>query len=286
MKGPRRTPELVARDQEMALLYRQGLTLEAIGVKFGLTRERVRQLLRRAGVAPEEGGQAVACSLKRLRHERKAELRCMELFGVDRQTRDLLRSIGATRAYGQHMANARARGIDFRLSLGEWWAIWQTSGKWDLRGVGKGRYCMARVGDLGAYEVGNVHISRVEDNSREGFSKKPSAANKPFTGVFLMYPGRQKAWLAKYGDKRLGFFDSPEEANDARLTWMRERGLQAGGGGLVGRGRGWTIDKRKKNKPYFMQGPGGAKGYFATADEARAAYLDACRAYVNSPATA
>ena len=42
------------RAKEMARLYQSGLTLQAIGVKYGLTRERVRQILRKSGV-PSRG---------------------------------------------------------------------------------------------------------------------------------------------------------------------------------------------------------------------------------------
>ena len=37
------------RDAEICRLYKNGLTLRALGEQFGLTHERVRQILRKAG---------------------------------------------------------------------------------------------------------------------------------------------------------------------------------------------------------------------------------------------
>ena len=69
--------------------------------------------------------------------------------------------------YIQHKQNVLARDIPFRLTFEEWCSIWRDSGKWDQRGVCKGQYVMARPGDHGAYEVGNVIICLAEDNRAE-----------------------------------------------------------------------------------------------------------------------
>jgi hypothetical protein len=62
---------------------------------------------------------------------------------------------------------ARDRGIEWRLSLLEWWEIWATSGKYEKRGRGGDRYVMARHGDSGPYSVGNVSIQSGFDNRSE-----------------------------------------------------------------------------------------------------------------------
>lgn len=74
---------------------------------------------------------------------------------------------GPRRRYIEHRANAQKRRIPFLLSFEEWWEIWQASGKWDRRGNRRGRYCMARYSDQGAYEVGNVSICLIETNRAE-----------------------------------------------------------------------------------------------------------------------
>ena len=53
MANPKRNLE---REAVICSLYRDGKTLQEVGDVFGLTRERVRQILRRAGVSPTQGG--------------------------------------------------------------------------------------------------------------------------------------------------------------------------------------------------------------------------------------
>ena len=69
--------------------------------------------------------------------------------------------------YQVHKAGAKRRGISFDLSFDEWSNIWLSSGKWDNRGVGQGKYCMCRFGDMGGYQLGNVFIGEFNQNSKE-----------------------------------------------------------------------------------------------------------------------
>jgi len=73
----------------------------------------------------------------------------------------------AEKRYLQQRARARMRMISFTISLTEWIKIWADSGKWDQRGIGKGQYCMSRVGDAGGYEVGNVFIQPMASNVKD-----------------------------------------------------------------------------------------------------------------------
>jgi hypothetical protein len=45
--------------------------------------------------------------------------------------------------------------------------IWNESGKWDERGLGVGKYCMARRMDSGGYSKDNVYITTCDDNVRD-----------------------------------------------------------------------------------------------------------------------
>jgi hypothetical protein len=68
--------------------------------------------------------------------------------------------------YGQK-THAKNRGIPFRLSFPQWLKIWQRSGHLHERGCRQGEYVMARFGDQGGYEIGNVKIILHTENSRE-----------------------------------------------------------------------------------------------------------------------
>jgi hypothetical protein len=71
-------------------------------------------------------------------------------------------------AYQTQKANAKRRGIAFLLSFDQWLEIWIASGYWTQRGRGSKFYCMSRINDIGAYEVGNVLIVQNCDNIIEG----------------------------------------------------------------------------------------------------------------------
>jgi hypothetical protein len=69
--------------------------------------------------------------------------------------------------YQQQKSRASDRGILFLLTFEEWLSIWEKSGHLHERGVGKGQYVMARLGDKGPYATGNVKIITTGDNARE-----------------------------------------------------------------------------------------------------------------------
>lgn len=73
--------------------------------------------------------------------------------------------------YISQKINARQRGIEFKLTFEEWSWIWQQSGKWDERGCKINQYVMCRIGDTGAYEIGNVFIGLFYRNFIDGHKK-------------------------------------------------------------------------------------------------------------------
>lgn len=169
----------------MAALYRQGYTLEQIGAQYGITRERVRQIITGDfALTAKDGGASFLRELKQKEWERRAEARCVKKNGCSREELESIRAVGREalaqglheaahpiRAFTTQRCNARRRGIGWELSLWEWWQIWQQSGKWKLRGRGQG-YVMARDGDAGPYAVGNVFITTAADNSSNSPRKK------------------------------------------------------------------------------------------------------------------
>ena len=74
--------------------------------------------------------------------------------------------------YWHQKMRARERGIPWRITFDEWWAIWEASGVWSLRGNRKGQYVMSRRADAGAYEPGNVEIKLFELNAAEVYANR------------------------------------------------------------------------------------------------------------------
>jgi hypothetical protein len=178
------------RDADFAARYRSGQTLAEIGAFYGLTRERVRQCLAKQGLTAIDGGRSLCAAIeaksRARRKQQKIERRSRELFGVS--TSELLR-IGGTdrptgryndhrypvlRAYLDQRRNAARLGIEWALSLSEWAAIWDQSGKWAERGRGNG-YCLARRGNCGPFAAWNVRVCSNAVNASESYTRTPAA---------------------------------------------------------------------------------------------------------------
>jgi len=112
------------------------------------------------------------------------------------------------RAFQTQRKNARARGIEWRLTLLEWWAIWQNSGNWEQRGLGQGKYVMSRIGDKGPYAAGNVFIALCIKNSSDTPHK--------LSGLPIGVVKHDTRFVAKRMIRgkihRLGSFGDPETA--------------------------------------------------------------------------
>lgn len=168
------------RSARMAEMYHEGKTLAEIGVEFNVTRERVRQILKKLNVSSSHGGAALQKRSKDIRRNEQRILtrnaRALATYGCDHDTAIALNfgqpfshPSSRTHKWRRQRLNAGIRGIEWKLSFVEWCRIWDESGNWPRAGRGKGRYCMARFRDAGAYEVGNVKICTNEENASESY---------------------------------------------------------------------------------------------------------------------
>lgn len=164
-------PKIKAKAAEMAVLFRDGETLESIGQKFGCTREYVRQCITALGVKREDGGVAVTAQRKEQSRKDALDARSLRHRGM---TVDEFRALPTKvrDAYRYQKRNAAFRGIEWNLNLAQWWEIWHLSGKWEKRGRGHG-YCMARKGDTGPYSPDNVYICTCAQNTSDSYEFKP-----------------------------------------------------------------------------------------------------------------
>jgi hypothetical protein len=84
-------------------------------------------------------------------------------------------------AFWHHRGRAKTRGIPFLFTFEEWSALWIESGKWEERGSGPEKYCMARQGDVGPYALGNVRICTNRENNAEQSARIKGKPRKQFT---------------------------------------------------------------------------------------------------------
>lgn len=226
---------ITARTQTMIDAYRAGQTMTAIGLSHGLSRERIRQLLTRSGVARAEGGFVKNCAEKRAmlvaRQEQKRDARCRERWGISREEYLALcveyggssRNSNPLRSFAFQRRNAATRGIGWEFTFPEWWRVWQESGHWRQRGRGQG-YCMARYADAGPYSASNVYICTIGQNFADSYlvDKPNRRKSRGFTlHRYKVSSGhRYMAHIGKAeGKKFFGGFDTPEAAEE----FARER---------------------------------------------------------------
>jgi hypothetical protein len=220
-----RVPENVERNARMVPMYRQGVTLQKIGDTFGLTRERVRQLLRQQGVIGADGGAHVAAQAKADAAKAKQDARYLTRHGLTFDEYKKALKAGLVYSYRNQHRAALARGIEWDLPLAQWLGVWNSSGHLEQRGKGKGKYVMSRIKDTGGYVVGNVHIQLATDNSTEAVEKW-RGKEKANRGVFHLYPGLSRPYMAKAGRVVIGRFASEDEAVAARVKYAAANGLE------------------------------------------------------------
>lgn len=163
----------MSREKEIEALYRSGLSMAKIGRKFGVSGERVRQILRSCGVSSEQGGAILKRREKKSAMEKARRETTSRRFGCTIEQLRYLRTLDDDyhkTPIGQYLSQrsgARRRGIGWNLTLWEWWCIWRDSGLWCRRGRNSGEYVMSRYADKGPYEVGNVEIRLCNENNAQ-----------------------------------------------------------------------------------------------------------------------
>lgn len=217
-RGPK-CEHAASRAKAFAVLYSQGYTLQEIGARYSITRERVRQVLAKQGIHGEDGGQAQKGRLKRQATKLSRNQRLIDRYGISYAEWKTFTTTGVLQAFREQKRNALYRGVAWELTFVQWWAIWKESGNWLNRGRGRSGFVMARIRDDGPYAVGNVRIITASQNCAEARYNNPNA-KRPVEeqGVYFLYPGYSRPWAAKSGKKLIGLFATKEEAQAARAA--------------------------------------------------------------------
>lgn len=199
-----------------------------------------------------------------LRRGAEREAKALAIWGVSYAEANAAHVDGTAQAYRRQQKNAANRGITWELTIPQWLAVWQESGKMHLRGRGKGRYVMSRMNDEGAYRVGNVYIQLSTQNNRDGIAKARNTKVK-HTGVMLLYPGRAKPWAAYARNSILGLYAAEEEAVAAREQYVADHP------GMRQPKRGYSVRTSSSGARYQVQVGKKYIGTYASPEQALAA---------------
>lgn len=165
-RNPADYSPLTRHADEMRRLYSTGLSTREIAERFNCAAQTVANILGRLGVElrfrarPKE-----VIEQERAERAQATEARYLEIYGCSRAEVLALRQGDNARKYVAQRFRALQRGIPWKFTFPSWWALWQRSGKWNERGVGK--YVMARFGDTGPYSPDNVEIVTQAKNIRD-----------------------------------------------------------------------------------------------------------------------
>lgn len=170
----------------------------------------------------------------------KRERNSLRLFGCSEAEAIAINGGAPTRdpssaavRYLHQRTTAGLRGIEWAISFPEWMRIWLNSGHWADRGVGVGRYCMARHGDTGPYSATNVSIQLCTENSRDGIRKARPAMNanpsrRPGYGRGWTYRAdAAKPYQVMVSKKYIGSYLAQCEAERAYRAAVAIHGIEA-----------------------------------------------------------
>ena len=107
--------------------------------------------------------------------------------------------------FQQQKYMAKRRGIEFLFTFEEWIKMWEDSGKWNERGRGAKKYCMARHNDIGPYAVGNVSIQTNQENWLFAVSNRNNSKWYPA----VVDARKNPEWRAKITSTGNGQFKGP-----------------------------------------------------------------------------
>lgn len=159
----------------MAQMYREGKTLAEIGDEFGITRERVRQLIRPL-MTGQKGGRTVRA--EKLAKERKEDRlqrqdsRCREEFGCDYETAIRL-NLGLHPTHNAHGTRASAylhqkkameslyHGVEYKLTFPQWVEAWGDK----IIYKGRGKWALCRIDPTKGFTIDNVRPMEMREKS-------------------------------------------------------------------------------------------------------------------------
>ena len=214
---PKREPDQRALD--MIKARKRGESLEEIGQRYGITRERVRQIVAEFG-GPSGRLARVYSGTKTKERKAAHAAAVLARYGRTWAEHKQLVACGATAAYREQKNSCRLRGIPWELPFEDWWRLWQESGHWNERGRTRDAYCLTRIDYAQPFSVANALITTLAESGRRLQVATGCCQKRTKGGVYHLYPNLARGWVAEAKKKRLGYFASEAEARAARENFL------------------------------------------------------------------
>lgn len=134
------------------------------------------------------------------------------------------------KAYRLQRNTAKHRGIAWEFDYESWLAVWTSSGHLNERGRTRGKYVMARPGDVGPYSPSNVEIIPHEVNTRDCRTNHPvSTADLSARAIglgrgwTLIRRGKRIRYQVSVAKKYVGSYRTESEADAAYAAGVAAR---------------------------------------------------------------
>ncbi len=148
------------RNVDIVARFLKGETSSELGVEYGLTRQRVIQILSQLGVEIAKGGFALKCQQAQQARQVLRQSEINRSYGTSRAT---VASIPANvrRAYSSQRRWVSSAGMDWSFNLESWWKVWHESGNFEHRGANQGQFRMRRRDNTQSWGPTTVFIERL-----------------------------------------------------------------------------------------------------------------------------
>ncbi len=185
-------PVIEARNAQIEEMFLAGMTLQAIGNIYSISRERVRQIMFKRGFLGFDGGAFLGWEQKALARQEARQARYQRKYGCSYEEFKELKALGKQMlkdgiglyhtplyAWRQQKHTYLCQGVAYELSLWDFWTLWRDSGHFNERG--QGRYGLCRKDTSKGFTKDNVFIRKMDRET--GWGEKVGGIRSKFKPV-------------------------------------------------------------------------------------------------------
>lgn len=174
-----------------------GESMQSIGDTYGVTREYIRLRLKAEGITYISSARHMRIVNRKSErivakfHKQNARAKALGMTGDE--WREYLAKYGAMRRdfppgttpspyyyYVHQRKNAiHNLHVQWTLTFGDWWRMWQKSGRYAKRGRGSKSYVLCRINHNLPFRKGNVCVTTQKENLQKGWVDKPQSIRGP-----------------------------------------------------------------------------------------------------------